>query len=173
MDKAKKDKQTVTNEGKLIAKIPQGVKIKEVKTHVDERGFVVEAYDPRWKWHKDPMVFSYIFTVRSGVTKGWGLHKKHEDRYFILFGEMELILYDARPKSPTKGLVSKIYLSEYNRQVINIPAGIWHADRAVGQKDVVIVNFPTIPYDHKDPDKYRLPLTTKKIPYRFNDPKGW
>jgi dTDP-4-dehydrorhamnose 3,5-epimerase len=101
------------------------------------------------------------------------MHKKHEDRYFILFGEMEAVLYDERPDSPTYGLVSKIVLSEYRRRLMNIPAGIWHADRNIGNKDAVIINFPTIPYDHTNPDKYRLPLDTDKIPYKFENPTGW
>jgi dTDP-4-dehydrorhamnose 3,5-epimerase len=169
----KKDKQTVTPDGEETAKLIHGVSFKEVPTHVDDRGFVVEMYDSRWTWHDSPLVFSYTYSIRPGIIKGWGMHKKHEDRYFILFGEMELVMYDARKKSPTKGLVSKIYMSEFNRRLVNIPAGVWHANRAIGLKDTVVVNFPTICYDHKDPDKYRLPVNTKKIPYRFDNPKGW
>lgn len=171
--KIKKDEQTVDAEGKLLAKLPFGVKTKKLETHVDDRGFVVEMYDTRWPWHKAPLVFSYAYSIRPGMAKGWGMHKKHEDRYFILFGEMELVLYDGRAKSPTKGLVAKIYMSEFDRRILSIPAGVWHANRNVGQKDVVVVNFPTIPYNHADPDKYRLPLNTKEIPYKFENPKGW
>lgn len=169
----RKDKQTVTQDGVSIRPQIHGVAFKNAVTHVDDRGAVCEMFDSRWTWDKNPMVFSYMFTIRPGMTKGWGMHKKHEDRYFIMFGEMEIVLYDARKNSPTRGLVSKVYLSEHNRQLMNIPAGVWHANRNVGNTDVVVVNFPTIPYDHKDPDKYRLPLKTKKIPYKFNNPNGW
>ena len=167
------DKQTVTPGGESIEKLPAGVTFHDVPTHVDERGVVFELFDPRWGWHPDPLVFVYTFTIRPGIIKGWGIHKKHEDRYFIQFGEMEVVLYDERPDSPTRGLVSKIVLSEYRRRLMNIPAGIWHADRNIGNKDVVVINFPTIPYDHADPDKYRLPLDTDRIPYKFETPRGW
>ena len=93
-------------------------------------------------------------------------------RYFILFGDMEVVLYDDRPDSSTRGLVSKVVMSELRRGLLNIPAGIWHADRNLGQKDAVMVNFPTQPYDHESPDKYRLPLENDYIPYRFEDPRG-
>ena len=136
------------------------------------RGTVCEMFDLRWGWHSEPLVFSYVFTIRPGMIKGWGLHKHHEDRYFIMFGELEVVLYDERPESPTHGLVSKIFLSEYRRRLMNIPAGIWHADRNIGSKDAVVVNFPTIPYDHANPDKYRLPLDTDLIPYKFENPRG-
>jgi dTDP-4-dehydrorhamnose 3,5-epimerase len=167
------DKQTVTSEGASIQKLPAGVTFHDVVTHVDERGSVCELFDPRWGWHQDPMVFAYSFTIRPGMIKGWGVHKEHEDRYCILFGEMEVVLYDDRPDSPTFGLVSKVVLSEYRRRLMNIPVGVWHADRNIGSKDVVVVNFPTIQYNHANPDKYRLPLDTDRIPHQFESPRGW
>ena len=35
------------------------------------------------------------------------------------------------------------------------------------------MNFPTMAFDHKNPDKYRLPLDTPLIPYSFGDARGW
>jgi dTDP-4-dehydrorhamnose 3,5-epimerase len=172
MSTPRQDKQTVTPDGESIEKLPAGVKFHDIVTHVDERGSVCEVFDPRWGWHPDPLVFSYVFTIRPGIIKGWGMHKEHEDRYFILFGEMEAILYDERPDSPTRGLVAKVVLSEYRRRLMNIPTGVWHADRNIGNKDVVVINFPTIQYDHTSPDKYRLPLNNDKIPYKFENPRG-
>jgi dTDP-4-dehydrorhamnose 3,5-epimerase len=167
-----KNKQTVTPEGREMLELPEGVKIRPVYTHVDERGFVVEAYDVRWNFHPNPLVFSHVFTIRPGMAKGWGMHKKHDDRYFILFGEMEMLLYDDRDNSPTKGLVSKFFMTEYERRLLSIPSGVWHASRNIGQRDVVVIDFPTVLYDHADPDKYRLPLNNDKIPYKFDNPMG-
>ncbi|PJF41016.1 MAG: dTDP-4-dehydrorhamnose 3,5-epimerase [Chloroflexi bacterium] len=168
-----RDSATVTSSGESLARLPDGVTFYEVPTHVDDRGYVVEMFDERWGWHKDPLVFSYVFTIRPGMVKGWGMHKKHEDRYFILQGEVEVVLYDVRPDSPTHGLVSKVVLSEYNRRLMNIPTYIWHANHNIGSKDVWVVNFPTQPYNHADPDKYRLPLDTDLIPYKFENVRGW
>jgi dTDP-4-dehydrorhamnose 3,5-epimerase len=85
---------------------------------------------------------------------------------------MEVVLYDERPESSTRGRVFKLVMSEHRRRLLNIPAGIWHADRNIGQKDAVMINFPTRPYEHENPDKYRLPLDTDRIPHRFEDPRG-
>jgi dTDP-4-dehydrorhamnose 3,5-epimerase len=167
------DRQTVTPDGESLQPLPAGVRFRDAITHVDDRGTVCEMFDPRWNWHEDPLVFVYTFTIRPGMIKGWGMHKKHEDRYLLLYGEMELVLYDDRAESPTRGLVSKIYLSEFRRRLVNIPAGVWHADHNIGNKDVVVVNFPTIQYDHTSPDKYRLSLDTDQIPHKFADPRGW
>jgi len=57
--------------------------------------------------------------------------------------------------------------------IVNIPTNVWHADRNIGTTDVLVVNFPTQPYDHAHPDKYRLPLDTDLIPYSFGDARGW
>ncbi len=168
-----RDPQMVTPDGKPIQPLPSGVTFKELPTHIDARGSICELFDSRWDWHPDPLVYSYMFTLRPGMVKGWGMHKEHEDRYFLILGEMEVVLYDTRPDSATFGLISNVYLSEYNRRLMNIPAGIWHANHNIGQKEVVVINFPTICYDHSYPDKYRLPLDTDQIPYRFETTKGW
>jgi dTDP-4-dehydrorhamnose 3,5-epimerase len=108
------------------------------------------------------------------VVKGWGLHKRHEDRYFILKGEVEIVLYDIRPDSPTYRQVCKVVLSETRRRLMNVPTYVWHADHNIGADEAIIVNFPTIPYEHDRPDKYRLPLDTDLIPYSFGAAaKGW
>jgi len=163
MKESQQDKQTVTSEGVF----------KESPTHVDDRGMVCEMFDPRWNISPDPIVFSYFFTIRPGMIKGWGMHKIHEDRYFIIQGEIEVVLYDDRKDSPTYKMLSKVFLSEYNRRMMIIPRGVWHANRNVGNKDCLVANLPTIQYNHKSPDKYRLPLDTDLIPYKFDNPNGW
>jgi dTDP-4-dehydrorhamnose 3,5-epimerase len=168
-----RDSATVNAVGEPLASLPHGVTFRRAPTHIDDRGSVCELFDERWPWHPDPLVFVYCFTLRPGKLKGWGMHKLHEDRYFVLFGEMEVVLYDGRPDSPTTGQVSKVVLSEYDRRLMNIPSGVWHASQNLGQTDVVVVSFPTRPYDHAHPDKYRLPLDTDQIPYKFDDKSGW
>lgn len=167
-----KDQQTVRPDGQRVAKLPEGVSIKPLKTHVDERGSLFEMFDERWVWSDAPLTYAYCFTVRPGIVKGWGYHEEHEDRYCILQGEMLVVLYDDRPDSSTKGLVAKVPLSHYHRCLLNIPAGIWHADYNPAMQDVVVVNFPTKPYDHANPDKYRLPVDNDYIPYKFKFAKG-
>lgn len=171
--KSVRDTKTVESTGVSTEIMPYGLKFHPVKTHCDDRGNVCEMYDIRWNFHPDPVVFSYFYTIRPGVIKGWGLHKEHDDRYFLIQGEMEVIFYDVRPESPTYKQVSKVVLSEFDRKVMNIPKNVWHANRNIGTKDAIIVNFPTICYDHSNPDKYRLPLDTDQIPYKFHNPVGW
>jgi dTDP-4-dehydrorhamnose 3,5-epimerase len=170
---ARRDRQTVSAEGRSIDRLTDGLTIRPLVTHVDERGSVTELFDPRWDWHPDPLVFAYTFTIRPGVAKGWNLHREHEDRYAVLQGELALILFDPRPESATCGQVCRLVFGEQNRSLVNIPKNVWHADHNIGSRDVLVVNFPTTQYDHASPDKYRLPLDSPLIPYSFAGVRGW
>lgn len=168
-----RDCQTVTRSGESVSPVPAGVTFHDVVTQVDARGELCEMFDLRWGWHPDPVAFTYFFTLRPGMIKGWALHRETEDRYFLLFGTLEVVLYDERDDSPTRGLVATVVLSEYRRRLMNIPPGIWHANRNIGTKDAVAVNFKTVPFDHENPDKYRLPLENDRIPYTFKEVRGF
>jgi dTDP-4-dehydrorhamnose 3,5-epimerase len=173
LEAAEQDRCTTDEAREQIVPLPFGASFHESVRHNDDRGSVTELYDPRWDWHPDPLVFCYMFTIRPQMAKGWGLHKLHEDRYFVIDGELEVVLYDVRPDSPTCGCISKVYLSAARPRLLNIPRNVWHADRNIGMSDVKVINFPTIQYDHSNPDKYRLPLDTELIPHKFGDTKGW
>lgn len=170
----RRDVETVTAEGGRLAPLPEGMAVRDLVTHTDERGTVCELYDLRWGVNPDPLVFAYLFTIRPGAAKGWGIHREHEDRYAFLSGELELAFFDAREDSATAGRESRLFLSAHHRKLLVIPRGVWHAERNVGQIDAQVVNFPTIPYDHASPDKYRLPLDTDELPVRLGPAwNGW
>ncbi|MEA2975611.1 MAG: hypothetical protein QOF19_1131 [Alphaproteobacteria bacterium] len=170
---AKRDVQSVTPAGESVSPLLDGMQARFLPPHTDERGTVFEMFDIRWDWYLDPVTFMYYFSIRPGFAKGWGLHKEHEDRYILIQGEMELVLYDVRSQSKTYGKIVKLYLSEQNRRIVNIPRFVWHADRNIGSKDAVVINLPTKPFDHTNPDKYRLPLDTDLIPHSFGNVSGW
>jgi dTDP-4-dehydrorhamnose 3,5-epimerase len=170
LNAATADKPTVTPSGVPLRRLTHGVTIRKLVTHTDARGSVTELFDPRWGYHPDPLLFAYAFSIRPNVVKGWNLHRKHEDRYAILQGEMELVLFDPRPDSPTYNEVCRIVLTEKDRCIVNVPIDVWHADYNIGDKDVVMINFPTMQYDYAAPDKWRLPIDTPLIPHQF--PEG-
>ena len=101
---ATRDAATVSPDGSRLQRLTHGVTIRRLVTQTDSRGTVTELFDQRWR-EQEPLVFCYSFTIRPGVAKGWSLHRRHQDRYALLQGEMELILFDPRPDSPTCGEV--------------------------------------------------------------------
>ena len=95
------DRVTVSREGFRVGALPFGASTRKAVLHTDERGSLCEVLDPRWGWHPEPMVFAYFFTLRPGKVKGWGMHRTHDDRYFLVTGEMKVVLYDGqRPIHP-------------------------------------------------------------------------
>lgn len=171
--KAKRDLQTVTPQGEGIEKLIQGVRIHYAKTHSDERGDLCEIYDLAWGLLEAPLVYVYQVTVRPGKVRGWAVHYEQDDRLFVGFGTLKIVLYDAREDSPTHGMVNEVHLSEHNRGLIVIPRGVFHAVQNVGEKLAIFINMPSRPYRHADPDKHRLPPNNDVIPYRFEDRLGW
>jgi len=161
------DGAMATTEGQTVFKLPVGAQIHDLPCHPDDRGMVCELFDPRWKHLDHPFEFSYFWTLKPRVAKGWALHLDHCDRYCMVRGEMLAVLYDGREDSATLGRVFEVFMSERRRRMLVIPPGVWHADLNLGEDEAIIVNFPTIQYNHAKPDKYRLPLHNGLIPYQI------
>lgn len=170
---AKRDQQTVTSDGRSVRKLIDGVSIHDIRTQMDERGTLFEAWDPRWGWHAEPMVSAHCFTIRPGVVKGWVLHQTYDDRTLVLLGDMKLVLFDPRPGSATLGQVDEIFLCSERRQIVRTPQNVWHAAQNIGTGDLMVLDMPTRLYDYAAPDKHRLQLDTPLIPYSFGDAPGW
>ena len=162
---ATKDEQTVTPAGEPVALTIDGVVVASPVTHADHRGRLFEIFPAANDFWRDPVVYSYCFTIRPLQIKGWGLHLEKDDRYTIIHGEMTVALYDARTESPTHGMSHQVTLSEQRSRQILIPAGVWHADVNVSETEVHVVNFPTQRYHHDNPDRYLLPWDSSEIPF--------
>ena len=159
------DEQTVTPSGKRLDRFIDGVQVRPAITHSDERGSLTEMYDPAWGFTDQPLVYVYEATIHVGQKKGWIVHLEQDDRLFFSIGAAKIVLYDARPSSPTQGLVQEVFLGNANRGLLRIPAGVFHAVVNVGAVELRYVNMPTRPYSHERPDKQRLPADTTAIPY--------
>ncbi len=167
VDEPRKDSQLATQEG-VRRELIDGVRIREARTIADDRGTVCVAYDPRWGFSEEPMVYCYEVTIRPSAVKGWIKHETYDDRLFLAAGTVRWVMFDERPDSPTRGQLSELFFDQHHRSLLRIPRGVWHAVQNVGEVDSRMVNFPTAPYDYESPDKTRLPLDTERIPYRFD-----
>ena len=167
------DPQTVTSLGDHIAPRIAGVNLRAAITHPDERGEVCEVFNPAWGFHDAPLTYVYQIAIRPRRVKGWVVHRQQDDRLFVSLGIVKIVLFDDRTGSSTHGMINEICLGERNRGLIVIPAGVFHAIQNVGEIDAILINLPTHPYNHAAPDKFRLPLDTDQIPYRFDAGPGW
>jgi dTDP-4-dehydrorhamnose 3,5-epimerase len=161
------DPPTVDAAGRRLGTGIEGVLYSRAVSHVDHRGSLTEAVnfdDPFWD---EPIVYSYYVTISPGRIKGWGMHLRQADRYFVAQGNMRVVLFDGRVNSPTHRQFAQFHFTEATRGRLLIPPGVWHADQNWGDTDVVLVNFPTRPYDRENPDKYRIDPASDTIPFDF------
>lgn len=160
------DGPTVDPMGRSVRSPIDGVLTRSVVSHVDHRGRVFELInierDPEF-WN-DPVIASYVFTVRPGTMKGWGVHAHKDDRYNLIAGELMTILYDARLDSPTYQHIQEVPLTPQGIRQLLIPAGVWHMNINVAAEETVLVNFPTQPYRYGAPDRLTMPWYSTNIP---------
>ena len=160
------DGPTVDATGTSVKSIIDGVLMRTVVSHVDYRGRVFELInierDPEF-WN-DPVIASYVFTIRPGTLKGWGVHEHKDDRYNLISGETLTVLYDARFDSPTYQQIQEVSLTPQGVRQLLIPAGVWHLSVNVAPEETMIVNFPSEPYNYDAPDRLTLPWYSADIP---------
>ena len=142
----------------------QGVEIKKLKVMKDERGKLMEIL------RSDDKIFAkfgqvYFTTAYPGTTKAWHYHKKQDDHFCCIAGLMRLALYDARPKSRTRGEIQDFELGLDNPQVVKIPKGVYHGFKCISQEEAIVINVPTYPYNPAKPDEYRIDAFDNAIPY--------
>jgi dTDP-4-dehydrorhamnose 3,5-epimerase len=160
------DQPTVDSEGRPLAPAIDGVRLHMLgPLQADHRGTLLEVIDIRDPFWEEPIVYAYRFTVRSGRIKGWGMHKLQSDRYFVASGRVRIVLWDGRTSSPSYQRFAEFHFTDETPGLLCIPPGVWHADQNTGERDAVIINFPTRAYDYDRPDKYRIDPLSDKIPF--------
>jgi dTDP-4-dehydrorhamnose 3,5-epimerase len=148
-----------------------GVKVKQLRVIPDERGRLMEilrADDP--EFIKFGQV--YMTTVRPGVVKAWHYHKKQTDSMTVVSGMAKIVLYDARDGSATHGEVNEFFVGEHNPILVQIPHGVLHGMKGVGEREAIIVNTVTEPYNRTSPDELRLDPRDNDIPYDWAQKDG-
>jgi dTDP-4-dehydrorhamnose 3,5-epimerase len=168
-----KDKPTVTASGERLDTYIDGVRFRPSPVHLDDRGELCEIFSSAWGLQPDSVPHAYSVMIRPGRVKGWTKHLLQEDRHFPIVGAVMYVLYDDRRESPTHKKLQWITVGDRRRGLLIIPAGVYHAVQNVGVGEAFLVNLPSKPYDHANPDKYRLPLHNDLIPYDFKEAHGW
>ena len=142
----------------------EGVQVKQLKVHCDERGRLMEMLrsdDPLFR--KFGQV--YMTTAYPGSVKAWQYHKKQWDHFVCVRGMMKVVLYDSRENSPTKGEVNEFFMGDHNPILVQIPPLVYHGFKCISPEECLMLNISTEPYDHKNPDEFRLPWNDPSIPY--------
>lgn len=148
-----------------------GVKTKKLKVIPDDRGRLTEML------RSDDDLFikfgqCYMTTTYPGVVKAWHYHKLQTDNFVVITGMFRVALYDARKDSTTTGEVNDFFIGDHNMMLLQIPPGVYHGWKCIGECEGIVVNISTELYDYDDPDEYRLPYDTDEIPYDWETRMG-
>lgn len=140
----------------------EGVKVKKLIRHVDDRGYFMEILRDDDELLKRFGQASLSLTY-PGVIKAFHYHKKQEDLWFFPKGNAQVVLYDIREDSPTKGQTDIYYMGENNPIILLIPVGVAHGYRVLGNEPAIITYFTTESYDRANPDEYRIAWDAPEI----------
>ena len=84
----------------------QGVVVKNLTTHADERGFfreVIRETDEGFE-HFGQLSHSLMY---AGTVKAWHIHRVQTDWWYVI-GALKVALFDTRDDSPTKGRLMEL-----------------------------------------------------------------
>jgi dTDP-4-dehydrorhamnose 3,5-epimerase len=164
---AERDAPTATASRPRMARI-EGVEVAPLAPHVDHRGSLTEILNQASPFWREPVVHVYLFTIRPGRIKGWGMHRLQADRYLRVRGQVRVVLFDGRVDSATHGTYDQFFFGDELPALLRIPPGVWHADQNIGAEEAAIMNFPTVAYDPTAPDKYRIDPHSGEIPFDWD-----
>lgn len=142
----------------------QDVQIRPLGQIPDERGKVMHMLrcDDPWFLGFGEIYFSVVY---PNAIKGWHLHRRMTLNYAVVSGTINLVLYDDREGSSTRGELQEVLTGEANYALVTIPPGVWNGFRGIGSGPAVVANCATEPHD---PDEIvRMSPLTEKIPYRW------
>lgn len=149
------------------APLIDGVVEHELRTINTGYGRLLETC--REDWLSSPCAVRQVFCagLRPGSISAWHAHARTTDRITVIAGSIRLVLYDARPGSPTCGRLNEFRLSEQRTAMILIPPRVWHGLQNTGLGEAIISNAVDHAYDYEDPDHHRLPPDSDQVPFRF------
>ena len=134
-------------------------------------GSLTEILNLSWpSIYEEPVEHTYV-VVNSKVQRNeWHVHKESFDRYLLLQGELEVVLYDNRPQSPTADTLGRYFLHGVGNpgcHGLRIPPGVWHTFRSISDGFMLMNNkFP--PYRQDNPDKYSVAFSESGVDFEWD-----
>lgn len=146
----------------------EGVEIKELAAHKDERGLFCEIIRSSDRFFQEGFGQISFSSAKTGVAKAWHLHKKQTDWITALSGEMKLVLYDTRKGSATEGKTLEIVMGvKAGFKAVKVPPGVAHGYKVI-DGPLYIVYVTSREYDPAD--ELRIPHDDPQIGYSWDSP---
>lgn len=164
---AVKDMQSSTPDWDLKPLKIQGVRFRECKNIVTNNSVTKEVYRSDWALHDREIRHIISVTALPDAVLAWHQHLIQTDHFFPVDGTFLAALYDDRENSPSYRQLDVLRLSNLRPGVLVIPPGIWHGFKNLTGREATFINYFDREYQYADPDEYKLPANTDKIPFSF------
>lgn len=115
----------------LAAEVIPGVRVVQLKPHVDARGRFIESYRQEWFPGRPAMVQGNRSDSEPHVLRGLHYHLKQADYWYVPAGRVFVALADLRRGSPTRGRVATLELGDGRDLGVYIPPGVAHGYYAI------------------------------------------
>lgn len=153
----------------------QGVKIKKIIVHedivdVDFRGEkqTGKKGDFREILRFNEGLLETIAQVSVSHITPWNIkafhwHKNQDDVFYVLQGDIILVLYDIRENSSTRNNLQEIFMGDsFPPKAVLIPRGVLHGYQTFGMGAGLLYLTNNI-YNAENPDEYKVPYDDPKI----------
>lgn len=141
----------------------EGVVLKDLVTHTDERGFfreLIRVTDEFFTSGFGQWSHSLMF---DGVIKAWHCHNTQTDWWYVPSGVLRVGLCDLRPRSPTHKKTMDFLMGEMHQaQIVKIPPGIAHGCKVI-QGPVSL--FYITSHVYNPADEIRIPYDDPQIDF--------
>jgi dTDP-4-dehydrorhamnose 3,5-epimerase len=121
----------------------KGVRVGDLKKHVDERGWLSELFRHDELEEEFYPQMGYVSQSEPGVQRGPHEHVDQADLFcFIGPSNFKMRLWDNRPDSETYLSVMTLFVGQDNPKSVLVPKGVVHVYRNVGHNVGIVLNFP-------------------------------
>jgi dTDP-4-dehydrorhamnose 3,5-epimerase len=110
----------------------EGVILKALVTHTDERGFfreIIRVTDGFFREGFGQWSHSLMYT---GSAKAWHIHKKQVDWWYVAGGVLKVALHDTRSNSSSHKETMELLMGDnQTAKVLRIPSGVAHGCKCI------------------------------------------
>ena len=110
----------------------EGVVLKNLVTHTDERGFFREIIRVTDDFFTEGFGQWSHSLVYPGVVKAWHIHQEQADWWYVASGVLKVALYDTRPDSRTRRESMEFLMGDNQpARVLRVPPGVAHGCKCI------------------------------------------
>lgn len=121
----------------------EGVEVREVEKHSDERGWLIEIFRSDEIDGKLAPRMSYLSMTKPGIARGPHEHIDQADYFsFVGPGNFKIYFWDNRVDSSTYQNRMTVVVGEDNPSIVIVPEKVVHAYKNIGDIDGLVINYP-------------------------------